>query len=164
MERIDFPDGFFQVPQKSSGKKETKRIRRPHFFSFIQSEIEEQEESKQTTFLSMTPGEIQDSLEKYLDTVHEIGERLKNDPTLRSVQEYKKAVRDFLKLVVGLCYKVEEKTSSKGVLDRKKYTQIQVIDEKLERLAAEVMRTQRDQLDILKRVDEIYGALVDLLQ
>ncbi len=103
-------------------------------------------------------------LEETLDQVHQLGEQLSNNPTLSGVKQYKEAVRKFLHLIVKGCYRIDEKTSSKGILNRKKYTQIRVIDEKLERLAIEVMQGQREQLEILRRVDEIYGALVDLLQ
>jgi uncharacterized protein YaaR (DUF327 family) len=42
--------------------------------------------------------------------------------------------------------------------------QVQVIDRKLEQLAAEIMAGQTTQLELLARVDEITGMLVNLLQ
>ncbi|MCX7788277.1 MAG: YaaR family protein [Spirochaetes bacterium] len=164
MERIDFPGGFFLVPQKPVEKKETKRLKTRRFLSFLSKETEEGESLGVISTEFLSKEELYSQLEKTLDQVHQLGERLKNDPTLSGVMEYKDAVRAFLRLVVKGCYRIDEKTSSQGILNRKKYTQIRVIDEKLERLAAEVMQGQREQLDILKRVDEIYGALVDLLQ
>jgi len=164
MERIDFPGGFFLVPQKPVEKKETKRIKTNRFLSFLSKETEEGERTEEIGQAYLSSEELYAHLEKALDQVHQVGERLKNDPTLSGVMEYKEAVRAFLRLIVKGCYRIDEKSSSKGILNRKKYTQIRVIDEKLERLAAEVMQGQREQLDILKRVDEIYGALVDLLQ
>jgi len=58
---------------------------------------------------------------------------------------------------------LEEKSSGAGVLKRKRFTQIRVIDQKLERLVAELLADQHRQLDILGRVNEINGLLVDLL-
>ncbi len=164
MERIDFPGGFFLVPQKPVEKKESKRIKATRFLSFLSKTSEEEEGTEEINPSLLSTKELYARLEEALDKVHQLGERLSNNPTLSGVKEYKEAVRNFLRLIVKGCYRIDEKSSSKGVLNRKKYTQIQVIDEKLERLAAEVMQGQREQLDILKRVDEIYGALVDLLQ
>lgn len=164
MERIDFPGGFFLVPQKPVEKREKKRIKTTSFFSFLSTETEEGERTAEISPSLLNAEQLYAQLEETLDRVHQLGERLKNDPTLSGVKEYKDAVRNFLRLIVKGCYRIDEKTSSKGILNRKKYTQIRVIDEKLERLAAEVMQGQREQLEILKRVDEIYGALVDLLQ
>jgi hypothetical protein len=59
---------------------------------------------------------------------------------------------------------VEENVSGRNVLNRKKFALIKVIDEKLERLALGILQTQKDQFDILARVDEINGLLVDLLR
>ncbi|MFQ3620620.1 MAG: DUF327 family protein [Spirochaetales bacterium] len=163
MERIDFPGGFFPVPRKPLEKKETKGLKKAKFLSFLDlnGEVQEAEGLENTKF---DTGVGTKDLEKYLDQVHQLGEELKSEPTLQRVLAYKEAVRSFLRVIIKTCYRVEEKTSSKGILNRKKYTQIRVINDQLERLAASVMRDQKEQLDILKRVDEIYGALVDLMQ
>jgi uncharacterized protein YaaR (DUF327 family) len=47
--------------------------------------------------------------------------------------------------------------------DDDSYHVIRVIDEKLDRLAAEVLTNQRDKLSLLAKIDEINGMLVDLL-
>lgn len=161
MERIDFHGGFFTVPTKPQDKKESSKTSktRKSFLSVVQSQIASEESGGASPLESETEGE----LEAVLDRVHELGERLKTDPTLRTVGEYKNAVKRFLKIVVDRCYEVEERTSTKDILRQKKFTQIRIIDEKLERLAAGVMSAQRNQLDILKRVDEIQGALINLL-
>ena len=103
------------------------------------------------------------SLETLLDEVHEAGDRLKENPNVDLVQAYKKAVRDFVHHVVERSFAVEQKTSGRNILKRNVYFRITVIDESLERLAAEILRNQRDNLEILRRVDEINGLLVDLL-
>lgn len=103
-------------------------------------------------------------LAELLESVHSAGDALKKDANSVNIINYKKAVRDFIHLVVERSYDVSENTSGRNILKRKKYTSIAVIDEKLERLAADIMMAQRDKLDILARLDEIYGLLVDLLR
>lgn len=99
-----------------------------------------------------------------LDDVHASGDALKRDASAENIKNYKKAVRNFVHYVVERAYAVEEKTSGRNILKRKKFTTVAIIDEKLERLAADVLSAQRDRLDILKRLDEINGLLVDLLR
>jgi uncharacterized protein YaaR (DUF327 family) len=106
----------------------------------------------------------QADLEKLLDAVHESGDRLKENPTVDLVQAYKKAVRDFVHYAVERSYSLERKESGRNILKRNIYFRIEVIDESLEKLAAEILRNQRDKLEILRRVDEINGMIVDLLR
>ena len=49
-------------------------------------------------------------------------------------------------------------------MNRKKYTLVQVADRKLEELAVAILSGQAAQLDILARVEEINGLLVNMLQ
>lgn len=106
------------------------------------------------------------SLEMLLDEVHAVGERLKRTPTMTTISEYKDAIRSFVKYVVTHVLNVEDSEGIKSLnplRKQKKYTLIRVIDRKLEQLAAEIFRSQRDQVEILEAVDEIHGLLVDLL-
>jgi uncharacterized protein YaaR (DUF327 family) len=48
--------------------------------------------------------------------------------------------------------------------DRKGYTKIQIIDRKLEDLAAMLLTNQGRQLELVSRLEEIRGLLIDLLQ
>ncbi len=99
-----------------------------------------------------------------LDSVHVSGDALKKDASTENIKAYKKAVRDFIHYVVESVYDLREQTSGRNILKRKKFTTVAVIDEKLERFAADIMSGQRDKLDILGRLEEIHGLLVDLLR
>lgn len=101
--------------------------------------------------------------EELLDQVYSSGEELKVDPNPERVLAYKSAVRNFVHYVVSRTYEIDKKTSGGNILKRKDFTTIVIIDEKLERLAAEVLSAQKDKLEILRRLDEIHGLLVDLL-
>jgi Uncharacterized protein conserved in bacteria len=107
-------------------------------------------------------GFSQADIEGLLDEVHSTGDKLKENPSVDLVQAYKKAVRDFVHCVVERSFAVEQRTSGRKILKRNVYFRISVIDESLEKLAAEILRNQRDNLEILRRVDEINGMLVDL--
>jgi uncharacterized protein len=101
-------------------------------------------------------------LEELLDTVYESGERVKKNPDRETVLAYKAAVHELVRLAVERSLRVEETTSSPNILRQKRFTLVQVIDRKLDRLVSEVLQSQRGNLEILGRIDEINGLLVDL--
>ncbi len=107
-----------------------------------------------------------EDLEALLDDVHDLGERLKERPTMERIKEYRKAVSEFLRYVVHYSFEAEtiEGARFNPMKKQKRYTLVKVVNEKLERLAAGVLANQLSQLDLLRRVEEINGLLVDLLQ
>ena len=42
-------------------------------------------------------------------------------------------------------------------------TVVRIVDKKLNELAHQVLKNQKEQMEILKRIDEIHGILVDLV-
>jgi len=104
----------------------------------------------------------EDSLHELLDGVHNAGDALSKRPFPPEIAAYREAVRNFVHYVVENTYDTEEQTSGVSVLKRKKFTLIQVIDTKLEGMAAAILRGQINQLEILEKLDEIKGLLVDL--
>lgn len=167
MASVEFPDGsqpFFNPAAYNLSRREEKKVGRkgrPRIFSDVLGKVEDSTESSGTA-----PGSDGKDVpvEKLLDSVHEFGDALKAEPTFENLRRYKDAVRAFMKYVVDTSLAVEERTSGTNILKRKKFTLLTVIDQKLDRLAAGVLRDQKDQLELLRRVDEINGLLVDLLQ
>lgn len=168
MAKIDLPDNLLSglVPGLSGRKpREERKVDKGRgVFRTLLGKAEEAEgDGFHTGSVADAPFTHAD-LEAMLDEVHGLGEDLKRDPNPEAVVAYKLAVRNFVHYVVSRAYALEEKTSGTNILKRKKYVILSVVDRKLERLAAEVLSTQRSQLEILRKVDEIYGILVDLLQ
>jgi uncharacterized protein len=169
MPKVDFPEGstpFFNpaayanVKADSKKTKDKDRVRgpRPPAFSSLVEEARTEE-------AAATPAELplsEDALRVLLDDVHESGDDLKERPYPEEIKRYKAAVRNFLHYIVEYGYTLEEHVGGKNILKRKKLTLIQVVDRKLEQLAAGILAGQSSQLDILARVDEIAGLLVDL--
>jgi len=106
----------------------------------------------------------EDSFHELLDEVHNAGEELSKRPFPPEIKTYKEAVRNFVHYVVEHSFDTEEQMSGANVLKRKKFTLVQVIDTKLEGMAAAILRGQMNQLEILEKLDEIKGLLIDLVQ
>jgi len=104
-----------------------------------------------------------EALEELLDEVSESGERLHESQSLENIRAFRESVKRFLGYVVKHALEVDEHVSGANILKRKKFTLVKVIDRKLESLAAAVLAGQADQMEILRRVDEIRGLVVDLV-
>ena len=120
----------------------------------------------------------EESLNYLMDEVRSAGDTLRNRPFPDEIIRYKKAVRDFMYYVVENSYALEHeagipkflkpgykgKRGTSEAMEQKTYTKIQVIDKKLEDLAAMLLSGQTRQLEITSRLEEIKGLLIDLLE
>ncbi|MDR1587335.1 MAG: YaaR family protein [Treponema sp.] len=100
-----------------------------------------------------------------MDEVRSAGDALKDRPLPDEILRYKQAVRNFMHYVVENSYAINTSTT---MLRKKKNLKpnvtIQVIDKKLENLAAMLLTGQMSQLKLAASLEEINGLLVDLLQ
>jgi len=113
-----------------------------------------------------------------MDEVRSTGDALRNRPFPDEIVRYKQAVRNFMHYVVEHCYNLDHETGipkflkpgykgPRGTPEAMKqitYTKIEVIDKKLEDLAAMLLSSQASQLELTSRLEEIKGLLIDLLQ
>jgi uncharacterized protein YaaR (DUF327 family) len=120
----------------------------------------------------------EETVNALMDEVRGAGDALRDRPFPDEIIRYKQAVRNFMHYVVENGFTLEHeagipqflKPGYKGprgtpeAMKRKSHTKIQVIDKKLEDLAAMLLSGQRQQLELAARLEEIRGLLVDLMQ
>lgn len=114
---------------------------------------------------------IEQATEFLIDSLYSEGEALKNKPYEENFRRYKKAISNFLKFVENQCFEVETEVGipvkkGKGLLRTSKskvYALVKNVNEKLERLAADILFNQTEQIKIAAKVNEISGLLVDIL-
>ena len=170
MANIAFPDGsspLFNPAAYGEASQEAKKTKIPSGKSKSRGDAK----SSFVSFFEHTiMGKIKDlpqseeSLHELLDEIHNTGDALSKRPFLSEISAYKTAVRNFINYVVENTFDTEEYTSGANILKRKKFTLVQVIDTKLEGMAAAILKGQLNQLEILEKLDEIKGLLVDLLE
>jgi len=103
----------------------------------------------------------EEALTELMDAVHSAGSDLVDRPFHDEILRYKRAVRDFINYVVENAFTMEKsETRRRG--KTKIHVQVQVIDKKLEELAAAILSGQANQLERVSKIDEIKGLLVDL--
>jgi uncharacterized protein YaaR (DUF327 family) len=160
MDRIESLDGSYLSGRSRRKKdKSTKRLKGQSFASIVEQSAEEQS----AFFDFEAHGEHRENLEELLDEVHQSGEKLVQSQSLENIKRYRQAVSGFLKFVVGKMLKLEEQTSGGNILRRKRFTQVKIVDGKLESLVQAVLGNQGKQLDVLERINEIRGLLIDLI-
>jgi len=120
----------------------------------------------------------EETLNYLMDEVRSAGDDLRKRPLPEEIIRYKQAVRNFMHYVVENCYSLDHETGipkkfrggyngprdTPEAHNRITYTKIQVIDKKLEDMAAMLLSSQMPQLEIAARLEEIKGLLIDLLQ
>lgn len=152
-------------PREKSPVRDTKK---PKFSRFL-GEILGKEAGEEALAAAEFSGE---ALEGLLDDVHSSGDALKQRPFPEEIRVYKKAVRNFLHYVVENGFDVRESQGIKkkvtrpggAVWQENVYHQVQVVDQKLEQLAAGILGGQLTQIELLAKVDEITGLLVNLVE
>jgi uncharacterized protein YaaR (DUF327 family) len=160
MDRIESLDGshLSRRPRRKKDKS-TKKLKGESFASVV----EQSAEGQSTMFDVGQHGEHRENLEELLDEVHQRGQMLADSQSLENIRQYREAVSGFLSYVVDNMLAVEEQTSGGNILRRKRFTQVKIIDRKLESLLQGVLQNQVKQLDLLERINEIRGLLVDLV-
>ncbi|KKB35312.1 YaaR family protein [Bacillus thermotolerans] len=101
-------------------------------------------------------------LTKLLTSIEEAGERLARSRQFQDVVKYKTLVRQFMKEAVdaGLSMKNAHTWNQFG--EGRKLTIIEMLDEELVHLAAEVTNKEKTTIDLLKRIGEIEGLIINL--
>jgi uncharacterized protein YaaR (DUF327 family) len=186
MDKVDFsnnPAAFLNSPlyggvkgeTKKAGKKSGLRESRNLGFPEILEQSAADSPEVLGDFKDIAPSE--EAVQDLLDAVRGAGDDLRQHPIPEEILKYKKAVRNFLHYVTQNGYTVEkqegipnaQKPGYKGSLwdpAAKKamaFHIVQVVDQKLDRLAAEILAGQVSQLELLAKLEEITGLLVDLV-
>ena len=165
MDKIDFsiasllnsPDVLKQKAKKTKPGEDIKGSRKTYFTDAMKKAIGDTGDLG--PLRRYAPSE--EALSKLMDAVHSAGSDLLDRPFQDEILNYKRAVRDFVNYVVENSFDIERsQTRRRGKV--KIHVQIQVIDRKLEELAAAILSGQVKQLEKVSKIDEIKGLLIDL--
>jgi len=91
------------------------------------------------------------------------GERLVNRVDVHEYEKYRKHIKAFLEEIVsnGYAFSKEDTYASRG--KHRYIAVVKVIDEKLDKLGKEVINEHADRIEILHKIDDIRGLLLDLM-
>ncbi len=87
---------------------------------------------------------------------------LKKAPTPSGVKKYRRLVAAFMKEAMSQTYELNEETHWDRNGNRKSFVTVRNINKALEELTDEVMNHEKKQIDLVAKLDEIRGMLLDL--
>lgn len=135
---------------KETGAKDEKRVSGPERVSFTNQLKRAEEEN------------YRERIRGLVHRIFEQGEKLGKKADLKEFKIYKKLISNFLDEAVANSFTF----SKKSFLDKRGrhrvYAVIKRIDEELEELAKDVLAKEKDNIKILKRLDDIRGLILDL--
>lgn len=90
------------------------------------------------------------------------GKKLSEHMDVRDMKKYRSLVKEFMNEVVNRSHKF----SRENFLDRRGrhrvYGIVRLVDKNLDELAEELVKDEKDHINILNKVDEIRGLLIDI--
>lgn len=117
---------------------------------------------KFTLASAIDDADLQTKLTNLMNDITTQGKLLSEHMDVRDMKRYRGLVKEFLNEVVNRSHKF----SRENFLDRRGrhrvYGMIKLVDEKMDELATALVQDEMDHLDILNRIDEIRGLLLDI--
>lgn len=106
---------------------------------------------------------LQERLTLVMEDIIQQGKKLGKHMDVRDMKRYRMLIKEFMNEIVNRSHKF----SRENFLDRKGrhrvYGIVKLVDEKLDELAQELIKDEKDHIAILGKVDEIRGLLLDIL-
>lgn len=103
------------------------------------------------------------NLEEILDKVDKAGRDLLKGQGVAELKAYREAVRKFLEATVRQSFEMKDERRWDRRGNHREYKLIVGINQQLEELARMVLEAQSSSMQVLSKLDEIRGLLVDLM-
>lgn len=117
---------------------------------------------KFTLISSIQEKELQEKLNGLMKEISEQGDKISKHMDIKDMKRYRTLVKEFMNEVVNRSHEF----SRENFLDRRGrhrvYGIVRLVDENLDELAKELMNDEKDHLNILSKIDEIKGLLLDI--
>lgn len=117
---------------------------------------------KFTLASAIDDADLQEKLTGLMNDITAQGEKIAKHMDIRDMRKYRQLVKDFLNEVVNRSHKF----SRENFLDRRGrhrvYGMVKLVDKNLDELAEELVKEEKDHINILGKVDEIRGLLLDI--
>ena len=118
---------------------------------------------KFTLASAIDDAELKEKLSGLMDEITEQGKKISEHMDIRDMKKYRGLVKDFMNEVVNRSHKFSRENFLDHRGRHRVYGIIRLIDENLDELAQELVEDEKNQIDILSRIGEIEGLLLDIL-
>lgn len=117
---------------------------------------------KFTLISNIEEKDLQEKLGNMMQEITEQGEKIAKHMDIKDMRKYRELVKGFLNEVVNRSHKF----SRENFLDRRGrhrvYGIVKLVDKNLDELAGELVKEEKNHLEIVGRIDDIRGILLDI--
>lgn len=117
---------------------------------------------KFTLISNIEEKDLQEKLGSMMEQITEQGEKISKHMDIKDMRKYRELVKGFLNEVVNRSHKF----SRENFLDRRGrhrvYGIVKLVDKNLDELAGELVKEEKNHLEIVGRIDDIRGLLLDI--
>jgi uncharacterized protein YaaR (DUF327 family) len=140
---------------------------RPFGKEIQRSETTTSQQLQQKTFSDMmqqqNEGATQEQLQRIMQEIHMQGDRLSKSMTVRELRQYKLLVMKFLEETVRRGVQLRDTRGWDRRGRSKRYKLLEEINQDLLTLADEMLESEQGRIDILHKIGEIRGMLINLV-
>lgn len=128
----------------------------------VKSTASSDDSFKFTLISNIEEKDLQEKLGNMMQEITEQGEKIAKHMDIKDMRKYRELVKDFLNEVVNRSHKF----SRENFLDRRGrhrvYGIVKLVDKNLDELAGELVKEEKNHLEIVGRIDDIRGLLLDI--
>ncbi len=127
------------------------------------SEVAKDGDFKFTLLSKIEEGELQTKLDGMIKDITTQGDKIAKHMDIKDMKKYRELVKDFMNEVVTHSHKF----SRENFLDKRGrhrvYGIVKLVDKNLDELAQELLNDEKSHLNILGKIDDIKGLLLDMI-
>lgn len=128
----------------------------------VKSTASSDDNFKFTLISNIEEKDLQEKLGNMMQEITEQGEKIAKHMDIKDMRKYRELVKGFLNEVVNRSHKF----SRENFLDRRGrhrvYGIVKLVDKNLDELAGELVKEEKNHLEIVGRIDDIRGLLLDI--
>ena len=128
----------------------------------VKSTASSDDSFKFTLISNIEEKDLQEKLGNMMQEITEQVEKIAKHIDIKDMRKYRELVKGFLNEVVNRSHKF----SRENFLDRRGrhrvYGIVKLVDKNLDELAGELVKEEKNQLEIVGRIDDIRGLLLDI--
>ncbi|MFP4697631.1 MAG: YaaR family protein [Eubacteriales bacterium] len=118
---------------------------------------------KFTLMSKIEESELKNRLKHLVDEINVQGDKIAKHMDIKDMKKYRELIKDFMNEVLTRSHKF----SRENFLDRRGrhrvYGIVKLVDKNLDELANELIKEEKNNINILNKVDEIRGLLLDVI-
>ena len=128
----------------------------------VKSTASSDDSFKFTLISNIEEKDLQEKLGNMMQEITEQGEKIAKHMDIKDMRKYRELVKGFLNEVVNRSHKF----SRENFLDRRGrhrvYGIVKLVDKNLDELAGELVKEEKNHLEIVGRIDDVRGLLLDI--